>query len=87
MNSREAVQSILDERYFQDKKHGTIEVCPHTIGEWILLIEAELQEAKEACIKGGKGRDSVLSEIVQVGALALACIEQHGTGEIEKRSV
>lgn len=82
-----AIEAFGNERDFQDKKHGNLKVAPHTIGEWILLIEAELQEAKEACIKGGKGRNSVLSEIIQVGALAMACIEQHGTGEIEKRSV
>jgi hypothetical protein len=52
-----------------------------------LLIEAELVEAKQALIKGGKGRDSVMSEIVQIGALALAAIEEHGIQEREGRSV
>lgn len=82
-----SIESLLDERKFQDNKWGTIQDHPHTVGEWILLIEAELAEAKEALIKGGTGRDSVLSEIIQVGALALACIEQHGADEINERSV
>lgn len=76
----EIATAILKERYFQDNKHGTIATDggSHTIGEWLLLIEAELAEAKTALIKGGSGRDSVRSEIVQVAALCMACLEQHG---------
>lgn len=81
------ISSIIEERDFQDGKWGPVSVAGHTVGEWILIMEAELAEAKEALIKGGKGRDSVLSEITQVAAVALACLEQHGTGEIEGRSV
>ncbi len=82
-----AVELFIVEREFQDRKHGSIRLTPHTIGEWILIMESELAEAKVALIKGGKGRDSVLSEIVQVGAVALACIEQHGNGEIKGRAI
>lgn len=83
-----ALDAFFAERRFQDEKHGPLYGGgSHTIGEWILLMEAELAEAKRALLKGGKGRDSVLSEIIQVGALALAAIEQHGTGEITKRSI
>ena len=84
-----ALEALRTERCFQDNKHGTLESGKgaHTVGEWVLLIEAELEEAKCALIKGGTGRDSVLSEIVQVGALAVACLEQHGTREIKERSI
>ena len=75
------VTAVVEERRYQDGKFGNIQKTPHTIGEWILLIEAELAEAKEALIKGGAGRDSVRSEIVQVAALAVACLEQHGTND------
>lgn len=78
----DAIRAIEDEREFQDQKWGTIDEKPHTIGEWILLIEAELEEAKTALIKGGRGRDSVRSEIIQVAALALAALEQHGTNAV-----
>lgn len=77
-----AMAALLNERDFQDRKWGELDNGGgHSIGEWVLLIEAELEEAKRALIKGGTGRDSVLMEIVQVGALALACIEQHGLVE------
>lgn len=76
----EAICSIMDEREFQDRKFGPD--SRHTIGEWILIMEAELAEAKVALIKGGVGRNSVLQEIVQVCAVGVACIEQHGAGEV-----
>lgn len=74
-------EAVLKERYFQDHKWGTIATNPHTLGEWILLVEAELEEAKRALIKGGTGRDSVRSELVQVAALCAAALEQHGLDE------
>ena len=75
-----AVAAIMDERQFQDQKFGKLgEGGEHTLGEWVLLIEAELNEAKESLIKGGTGRNALRSEIVQIAALAVACLEQHGT--------
>lgn len=82
-----AVQAILKERQFQDQKHGHPDENPHTIGAWILVLEAELAEAKAACIKGGVDRNNVISEIVQVAATAVACLEQWGTDPIEGRTV
>lgn len=81
MRRIEVMAAIIEERQYQDNKWGSIEAHPHTVGEWILLIEDELNEAKRALIKGGTGRDSVISELVQVAALALACLEQHGLEE------
>lgn len=77
-----ATLALLDERRFQDLKWGPINNGGgHTLGEWILLIEAELAEAKEALIKGGVGRNSIRSELTQIGALCLAALEQHGVNE------
>jgi hypothetical protein len=83
----EVIEAISIEREFQDQKHGSLDKSPHTIGEWILIMEAELQEAKVALIKGGKGRDSVLREILQTTAVGFACLEQHGIDGVEERSV
>lgn len=74
------VRALIMERRFQDGKFGAIgHGGEHTLGEWVLLIEAELAEVKHALIKGGEGRNSTRSELVQVGALVLAALEQHGT--------
>lgn len=71
-------RAIANERVFQDDKWGTISEKPHSIPEWIMIAEAELAEAKLAVIKGGSGRNSVRSEIVQTLAVLHACLEQHG---------
>ena len=77
--------AIGKERIHQDQKHGTIIENGHTLGEWILIAEAELAEAKASLIKGGTGRDSVRSELVQVAATVVACLEQHGLTEPHSR--
>lgn len=84
---RTAVRAVLAERRFQDAKHGHPANNPHTVGAWLLVLEAELNEAKLACIKGGVGRDNVIAEIVQVAATAIACLEQWGVDEIPGRTV
>src|SRR5512140_3413448 len=57
LRQRLVIGAVVEERFFQDRKHGTIEESPHTPAGWMLLIEAELEEAKDAVIKGGMGRD------------------------------
>lgn len=57
----------------------------HELGAWIIIIEKELEEAKLAVIHGGSkraaGRDSIRSELVQVAAVCVAALEQHGLVE------
>ena len=79
--------AIARERKYQDEKHGHPSVNPHSIGAWLLIAEFELLEAKEACIKGGAGRDNVINEIVQLAATCVACLEQYGVNPIEGRTV
>lgn len=81
------VEKIREERIFQDQKHGSIEDNPHEAGTWVLLIEAELAEAKAALIKGGRGRDTWTNELIQVAALCCAAVEQHGFIDKEGRGV
>ena len=71
-----ALMAIVQERDFQDIKFGL--GSEHTLGEWILIAEAELAEAKHAIIKGGTGRNSLRSELIQTAAVLLAALEQHG---------
>ena len=78
------VELIAKERAFQIQKWGN---APHEMGEWLLLMRAELEEAVSACIKGGTGRDSVVSEITQVCALGVACLEQFGMDDAMLRIV
>ena len=75
------IDALRFERCFQNDKHGTVQENPHTPGGWLLLIEAELIEAKVALIKGGRGRDSWRQEVLQIAATCIACLEQHGVEE------
>ena len=81
--SRADVYAAVDaERQFQDDKWGSVTAAGrHSIAEWLLIAEAELQEAREACIKGGVGRNSMRSELIQVAAVIVAALEQHGENE------
>lgn len=78
---RENVFAAIDrERTWQEHKWGTNSEHPHSVAEWLLIIESELNEAKQAWVKGS---DDVvaLSELIQVAAVAVAALEQHGAPE------
>jgi hypothetical protein len=66
--------AINDERAYQDNKWG---VKQHTVGDFLLIMEAELNEAKQAWIKGTNDNEA-LKEILQVISVGVACLEQHG---------
>jgi len=77
-------EAVRRERHYQDLKWGTIEEHPHTIFEWIGIMEKELQEAKAAYFQPACMADSeMLREVLQVVAVGLACLEQHGIVERE----
>lgn len=71
-------RAVTTERKFQDDKWGVIETSGHTLGEWLLIAESELNEAKLALIKGGSGRNSLRSEFIQTIAVLFAALEEHG---------
>lgn len=75
----EVAKLIQAEREYQDKKWGTLEEHPHEVGAWLTILRLELQEAEEAWVSN-EGDRMALAEIVQVCAVAWACLEQHGGG-------
>lgn len=86
MHRRQVFDAIKGERGFQDSKYGPVTgTGGHPLSSWILILESELEEAKRAVTHGGmqstKGRDSVRAEILQVAAVAVAALEQHGVEE------
>jgi len=72
--------AVNRERDFQDEKWGGVEENPHSILEWVTIMERELQEAKEAWFQGPTKdvSEDMLSEIVQVVAVGIACLDQYG---------
>ena len=76
--TRAVVYDAIDtERDYQDRRYGNLEEHPHTVGEWILILRTELDEAERGWTKG-KGDTEALSEIVKLAGVAVACLEQHG---------
>ena len=68
-------KAITEERNYQDQKWGT---RFHDVGAWLLIMESELEEAKSAwCKADGKADVRSLEEIIQVAAIAVACLEHH----------
>lgn len=78
MTTRDEVFAAIEaERRHQNRKHGSIKVNPHTVGEFLLIADAEMQEAKQAWVKE-TGDAAALCELLQVAAVAVACMETHG---------
>jgi len=73
------LSAVRTERQYQNDKYGAIEERPHSVGEWLLIMEAELDEAKfEWCKGDGIKEEDALREVLQVIAVGFACLEQHG---------
>lgn len=81
MITREEIfNAIARERDYQGTKWGHIHDKGLSIGDWILIMEAELAEAKQGFVKSGDVDDSLL-EILQVISVGVACLEQLGLVE------
>jgi hypothetical protein len=75
-------RAVQRERAHQSAKYGTLDENPHTVGEWLLVLQGELAEAVHGWQKHS-GDDAALVEILQVVAVGVACLEQHGVIERE----
>jgi len=80
-------QAIFDaikrERDYQDEKWGSPLVNPHEIPAWLMIMRRELNEAMDEWTrrKGKTANQEALKEILQVIAVGVACLEQHGVIE------
>ncbi len=76
MTDKQRIYRLINaERQYQDCQHGTLDENSHSIGEWLIILEAELNEAKHSWVK--MGEKAALFEILQFAAVASACLEQH----------
>lgn len=69
---------IRAERKHQDQKWGSLEEKQQSCAGYLLILEAEIKEAKEGWEKNKEGKHSALREIIQVAATAVACLQQYG---------
>ena len=69
--------AIHFEREYQQEKIKIARWQEHkSLPEFLLIIEAELEEAKKAWIKGGTDRNSLGHEILQIAAVCVAALEE-----------
>lgn len=81
MTDRTAIYAAISrERGYQQWRRP--ERPPMSLPAWLLVLEAELAEAKEAWVRGdGSMPPAALCEVLQVAAVAVACLEEHGVIE------
>jgi hypothetical protein len=74
----QVLTAIVAERAHQDEKWGPLSTKQQSIAGYLLVLEKELDEAKSGWIMNAEGRDSALAEVLQIAAVAVACLQQHG---------
>ena len=70
-------EAIAQERKKQDLKWGVDK--PQSLAGYLLVIQRELDEAVEGWNKDLPGKSAPLNELVQVAAVAVACLQRYGT--------
>lgn len=81
------IDAILEERKHQDFKYGypIPGQAGHSLPGWLLVIRKELREAEDAATGHGRekatGRHTTRAELVQIAAVCVAALEQHGVEE------
>ena len=71
-----ALQAVAEVRKIQDLKHG--KTATHTVPEWILILERQLQKAKDDWYgPNPRSDDNALDRIANIGACCVACLEQN----------
>lgn len=76
LTMEEVFALIRAERDRQDAKWGADR--QQSCAGFLLVLEAELAEAKAGWMKNVEGKHAAMREIVQVAAVAVAALEQHG---------
>ena|SRR5688572_17166461 len=76
MKRSDVFKAIDLERKKQEDKWGKDR--HQSLPGFIMVLEAELAEAKHGWIKNLPGKSAPLNELVQVAAVAVACLEKYG---------
>lgn len=76
----EIIAAMVREADYQDRKRG---YTSRPVAEWLLIMRAELQEAESGWVKGQGDVEDALREVLQVMAVGMRCLLQHGIVERE----
>lgn len=84
MNAQHLAQqiwlAIRRERAYQEAKYGPADARRLSVGDYLTILRRELREADDAFCEQ-IGVDAALLEVLQVAAVAVACLEAHGVVE------
>lgn len=72
----DVVNAVYLELCKQDKKWGVSK--PQSLPGFLMIIERELEEAKEGWNKDLEGKSAPLNELVQVAASCFAALQRYG---------
>lgn len=73
----DVIEAIKKERAHQEAKWGKDD--PQSCAGFLLIIQAELNEAIAGWMKNLPGKSACMNELVQVAATAIAALERYGT--------
>lgn len=76
LTTHQVFDTILNELDKQDKKWGSNK--PQSLPGFMLIIQKELDEATLGWVKNIDGDHAPLNELVQVAAVAVACLRRYG---------
>lgn len=79
MESANIFHAIARERLYQDRKYGPPEQRDLSIGAYLIIMRHELGEAMTALAT--QSADEAMIELLQVVAVGVAAMEQHGVFE------
>lgn len=74
---RQPLLAVSRELEHQRQKWGADK--PQSLAGFLLILESELNEAKQGWLKNLDGRNAPLPEVAQIAAVALACLARYGT--------
>jgi hypothetical protein len=77
LTQQQVFEAITAERKRQDEKWGADR--QQSLAGYLLIVQAELNEAILGWIKNSLGKSAPLNELVQVAAVCVAALEQYGT--------
>lgn len=87
VTKRDLIYGAIDlERKYQDQKFGNVGTISRSLCDYIVILESELDEVKEAYVRGdGSIPKNALEEMIQVVAVGVRCLEECGIYVNRKR--
>lgn len=78
LSLEDVFSAIASELEKQDQQWGPLDERRQSLAGYLLILDEELSEAKRGWAENVEGEHSALSELVQVAAVAVSCLQSHG---------